>query len=112
MIRPLTLVSLLAAGGAGLYLYQVKHSVSLLDRELRAIRRQIEAAREHTEVLRAEWALLNQPDRLRQVAERHLADLAPMTPAQFVRPQELDRRLPQPVAFAGAPALFGSPLQV
>ncbi len=48
MIRPLTLVSLLAAGGAGLYLYQVKHSVSLLDRELRDVRRQIEAARERT----------------------------------------------------------------
>ncbi|GGG16431.1 hypothetical protein GCM10010964_00930 [Caldovatus sediminis] len=110
MIRPLTLVSLLAAGGAGLYLYQVKHSVSLLDRELRDLHRRIEAVREHTRVLHAEWALLNEPERLRQVAERYLSDLVPMAPAQFVRPQDLERRLPQPVAFAGAPAPFGSPL--
>jgi len=32
MIRPLTLVSLIAAAGAGLYLYQVKHAVAELDR--------------------------------------------------------------------------------
>ena len=40
MIRPLTLVSLLVAAGAGLHLYQVKHSVSLLDRELREVNRE------------------------------------------------------------------------
>ena len=39
MIRPLTLVTLCAAAGAGLYLYQVKHSVSELDRQLRDINR-------------------------------------------------------------------------
>ncbi len=38
MIRPLTLVSLIAAAGAGLYLYQVKHAVAELDRQLRDIK--------------------------------------------------------------------------
>jgi hypothetical protein len=71
MIRPVTLVSLIAAAGAGLYLYQVKHSVSMLDRELRDVNRQTEVVRERTQILRAEWALLNEPDRLRQVAQRH-----------------------------------------
>ena len=37
-------------------------------RELRDIVRRTEQARERTQVLRAEWALLNEPDRLRQVA--------------------------------------------
>ncbi|WP_456308266.1 cell division protein FtsL, partial [Roseomonas rosulenta] len=105
MIRPLTLLSMAAAAGAGLYLYQVKHSVAQLDRELRGINRQTEQARERTQVLRAEWALLNEPDRLRQVAQRHLP-LETMTPAQFVRPAEMERRLPPPRQFAGVPSLF------
>jgi hypothetical protein len=105
MIRPLTLLSMVAAAGAGLYLYQVKHSVAQLDRELRTINRQTEQARERTQVLRAEWALLNEPDRLRQVAQRHLP-LEAMTPAQFVRPAEMERRLPPPRQFAGTPSLF------
>ncbi|WP_230166868.1 hypothetical protein, partial [Roseomonas sp. CECT 9278] len=105
MIRPLTLLSMVTAAGAGLYLYQVKHSVAQLDRELRGINRQTEQARERTQVLRAEWALLNEPDRLRQVAQRHLP-LEAMTPAQFVRPAEMERRLPPPRQFAGTPSLF------
>jgi hypothetical protein len=105
MIRPLTLLTLVAAAGAGLYLYQVKHSVSQLDRELRGINRQTEQARERTQVLRAEWALLNEPDRLRQVAQRHLP-LEAMTPGQFVRMAEMERRLPSARAFAGQPSLF------
>jgi hypothetical protein len=108
MIRPLTLVSLIVAAGAGLHLYQVKHSVSMLDRELREVNRQTELVRERTQILRAEWALLNEPDRLRQVAQRHLA-LEPMAPAQFIREAELDRRLPAARPFAGPPSLFGSP---
>jgi hypothetical protein len=108
MIRPLTLVSLIAAAGAGLYLYQVKHSVSMLDRELREVNRQTEVVRERSQILRAEWALLNEPDRLRQVAQRHLA-LEPMAPAQFIREAELERRLPAARAFAGPPSLFGPP---
>lgn len=48
MFRPLTLVTLCAAAGAGLYLYQVGHSVSQLDRELRDINRRTTAgARAH-----------------------------------------------------------------
>lgn len=105
MIRPLTLVTLCAAAGAGLYLYQVKHSVSELDRQLRDINRRTEQARERTQVLRAEWALLNEPDRLRQVAQRYLP-LDAMTPTQFVRLSEMERRLPAARQFAGPPSLF------
>ncbi|MBM3588629.1 MAG: hypothetical protein FJX33_12705 [Alphaproteobacteria bacterium] len=108
MIRPVTLVSLIAAAGAGLYLYQVKHSVSMLDRELRDVNRQTEVVRERTQILRAEWALLTEPDRLRQVAQRHLA-LEPMAPAQFIREAELERRLPNARPFTGPPSLFGPP---
>lgn len=105
MIRPMTLLSLLAAAGAGLYLYQVKHSVAQLDQELRSVHRQTEQARERTQVLRAEWALLNEPERLRNVAQRHLP-LEAMAPTQFVRLHEIERRLPAPRTFAAPASLF------
>jgi hypothetical protein len=108
MIRPFTLVTATAAAVAGLYLYQVKYSVALLDRELREINRRTEEVRERTQVLRAEWALLNEPDRLRRLAEP-LLPLAPMAPTQFVRLEELARHLPPPRDFAGPPSLFGPP---
>ena len=108
MIRPLTLIGLFVFAGAAGYLFQIKHTASVLERDLRNTHRRTEAARERTQVLRAEWALLNEPERLRGVAQRHLA-LEPMTPQQFVRQAELARRLPPPAVFAGAPSLFAAP---
>jgi len=92
MIRPVTLLTLLAAMGAGLHLYQTKHAVALLDRELRTMSRQIGEAQERTVALAAEWAWLNEPERLRAVAQKHLS-LEPMQPSQFVRIAEAERRL-------------------
>ncbi|WP_203073811.1 cell division protein FtsL [Falsiroseomonas ponticola] len=108
MIRPFTFVCFAAFAGAGAWLYQVKHHVATYDRELREIRRQTEQTRDRISILRAEWALLNEPDRLRQVATRHLP-LEPMQPTQFARLAEMERRLPQAVAFAGPPNLFAPP---
>ena len=105
MIRPASFLCFCAFAAAGAWLYNVKHQVASYDKELRDIRRQIEQTRDRTMILRAEWALLNEPDRLRQVAMRHLP-LEPMQPQQFARLPEMDRRLPQVVAFAGAPNLF------
>ncbi|NGM19968.1 hypothetical protein G3576_08070 [Roseomonas stagni] len=108
MIRPFTIVCFVAFAGAGAWLYQVKHHVATYDRELRDVRRQTEQMRDRISILRAEWALLNEPDRLRQVATRHLP-LEPMQPTQFARATEMERRLPQAVAFAGPPNLFAPP---
>ncbi|WP_456305112.1 cell division protein FtsL, partial [Crenalkalicoccus roseus] len=107
MIRPLTLVTMVAAMGAGLHVYQTKHEVALLDRELRGIVRAIEEANERSLALQAEWAWLNEPERLRQAAQRHL-QLEPMQPAQFLRLADLERRLPAVVAYEGPPALFAA----
>ncbi|MGK7862983.1 cell division protein FtsL [Falsiroseomonas sp. E2-1-a4] len=105
MIRPFTILCFCAFAGAGAWLYQVKHQVATQDRELREVWRQIEQARDRTSILRAEWALLNEPGRLREVAQRHLP-LEQMQPQQFTRLPDMFRRLPQAVAFAGPPNLF------
>ncbi|WBV44218.1 hypothetical protein [Pseudoroseomonas cervicalis] len=107
MFRPLTVVAIAAFSLVGWHVYRAEEAATQLDRELRDLNRRIEQARERSQVLRAEWALLNEPERLRQVAQTHLP-LDTMTPAQFVRLADLERRLPQAVAFAGPVSLFGS----
>ena len=102
MIRPLTALSLIMAASAGLYLYQVKHRTLLLDREIAATMHETEALHAKVGLLQAEWALLNQPDRLADLATRHLA-LKPLAPTQFVPMAELERHLPPVVATSAAP---------
>ena len=94
MIRPFTCVCVLLAGGSGLYLYQSKHRAQLLDREIENTVARPQAARERTGVLRAEWTLLNDPERLAQLAGRFLS-LKTVTPGQFTTLAELDNRLPR-----------------
>lgn len=108
MIRPFTLLCFCAFAGIGAWLYQVKHQVAMKDRELVEIRRQTEQARQRLDILRAEWALLNEPGRLRQNAMRVLS-LEPMQPQHFARPTDIERRLPAAQAFAGAPDIFAPP---
>ena len=95
MIRPFTVVTMLLAAASGLYLYQSKHRVQMLDRDIGRTWKSVEEARARTGLLRAEWALLNEPDRLGELADRHLA-LKPLAPGQFISMADLERRLPPP----------------
>ncbi|RKK01870.1 cell division protein FtsL, partial [Teichococcus wenyumeiae] len=107
MFRPLTIIAITAFCVVGWNVYRAEDSARQLDRELRDLTRRIEQARDRTQVLRAEWALLNEPERLRQVAQKYLP-LETMTPAQFIRLADLGGRLPVAVAFSGPVNLFGS----
>jgi hypothetical protein len=111
MIRPLTFVALLLAGTSGLYLYQTKHRAEVLDGQITHTLRQVSAARERIGILRAEWALLNEPDRLGQLAAQHL-DLQPLQPPRFVAAADLASRIPMPTppeTLAGMPVADGTP---
>ena len=94
MIRPFTCVCFLLACGSGLYLYQSKHRVQLLDREIEKTVRATEELREQTRVLHAEWTLLNDPQRLQALADQFL-NLKTVTPGQFTSMADLDSRLPR-----------------
>jgi hypothetical protein len=95
MIRPFTFLCLAAACGSGLYLYTEKHRAEMLDRQIAHVIRQTEAARQTTSLLHAEWGLLNNPDRLRPMAEKYLS-LTTMQPAQWVQLADLGNKLPPP----------------
>ncbi|MEA2772129.1 MAG: hypothetical protein QOD93_5091 [Acetobacteraceae bacterium] len=93
MIRPLTVATLLMACGSGLYLYQSKHEVQLLDRTIERTVRDTGALREQSRLLAAEWTMLNDPERLRQFSDTYLG-LKTIAPSQFTSLADLDNRLP------------------
>jgi hypothetical protein len=82
MIRRSTLLWLLAAILVGSGLYQLKYEVQAKEERLARLNRQIQQEQEAIHVLHAEWAFLNRPDRLADLANRHL-EMTPVAPAQF-----------------------------
>ena len=96
MIRPFTCICMFMAAGTGLYLYQTKHRAQLLDREIMHTLKQTDQVRDRIGVLRGEWALLNEPERLADLAKQHLA-LRTLAPTQFVALADLATRLPAPL---------------
>ena len=95
MIRPFTLICMLLACGSGLYLYQTKHRVRMLDRDIAQTVQATTAARDRGGVLRTEWTLLNDLERLRALSDQHL-QLRPVASVQFTTLAELANRLPAP----------------
>jgi len=103
MIRPVTCLAFLLACSSGLYLYQVKHRVKVLDDRIAAVAKSTDGLREQTRMLSAEWTLLNDPERLRKLADEFL-HLQPVSPEQFTSLADLDSRLPPPMPQGAPPA--------
>jgi hypothetical protein len=93
MIRPITCICFLLACGSGLYLYQAKHRVQLLDRQIQDTVQAADKVREQSRVLHAEWTLLNDPQRLQALADQFLT-LKTVQPNQFVSAADMGSRLP------------------
>jgi len=75
-------VSLFVAGGLVLALYTVEQQVQELEGDLAGLNRSIINDEQAIHVLKAEWSLLNNPGRLRELSVRHLG-LEPMRPDQM-----------------------------
>lgn len=104
MMRAATIFWVVLAAMIGTGLFQVKHVVQEMDDELARLNRAIAAEYRNIHVLKAEWSYHNQPQRLQELAQRHL-DMQPMKPAQIARVADLARRdpaqAPAPVQTAG-----------
>lgn len=82
MKRITLLVWMLILGVSASALFYVKYSVQNLKRDLAETQRQLLADKEAMHVLEAEWSYLNQPDRLKTLAEKYLK-LQPIEVAQI-----------------------------
>jgi hypothetical protein len=92
MIRLISLIAILSLAAVSGALYKLKYKVQSLDRESLVLQRQILAEREAIRLLDADWAYLNQPDRLQVLTERHLT-LGPIDPRQFAMIASIPARI-------------------
>ncbi len=91
-------------------LYGHEHKTRMAERQIRKIEAQIGREREAMRMLRIEWAMLDNPERLERLAKRHLK-LAPVA-AQNIRPAHevlsaLAERKVQPLGRRDAASLTG-----
>lgn len=94
MIRFVTLFCAAMAAGSGLFLYTKKHETLVLNQDIRKTIEDTRRVQQQTAILRTQWALLNQPDRLSALAQRVLPDMSQVEPTQFVQLTDLQKRLP------------------
>ena len=80
--------SALVLGILAFWAYRVNYETQQAEARVEDLRYQIARERENISVLRAEWAYLNRPDRLRELAELYFPDLKlmPLNPQHFATP--------------------------
>ena len=83
LLRHTTVLFLLLAGGISMVLFSVKYQVHDLEADQERFVRELDDERRALHVLRAEWATLNDPERIRELAQVHLG-LVPIRPEQVV----------------------------
>src|SRR5688572_16650168 len=83
MLRFINICLVLGLVALACVIYQVKYQARALDAEIAVLDKRIGQERDAIAVLRAEWSLLNRPERIERLAHKHLK-LAPARPAQLV----------------------------
>ncbi len=97
MIRHTTVLFILLAGALSLVVFGVKYQVQDLEQDLKSLSREINANERSIHVLNAEWSHMNNPTRLRQMAERHL-NMQPVKASQLTQWSKFSARVPAKVS--------------
>lgn len=90
-IHIFVICSLIASAG---YAYSIKYDTLFQAEQVAKLKTKLQKERDAIAVLKAEWHLLNRPDRLQAAAERHL-DLQPLNIQQLARLSDLPSRPPR-----------------
>jgi len=107
MLRFVNICLVLGLVALAYVIYQVKYESRGLDAEIASLGKRIDEERDALAVLRAEWSLLNRPERIERLAQKYLK-LSPAKPAQLltvdtVSDRDFDRTRAE-IAAAAAPA--------
>ncbi|APX25736.1 MAG: cell division protein FtsL [Rhodobacteraceae bacterium] len=89
--------------GLAFWAYRENYETQAALDHVETLQGDIGAARARLAVLKAEWAYLNRPDRLRELAEINFdrLELMPMRPAQFGRVDQVAYPIIQPLVVSG-----------
>ena len=93
MIRLLHVIAITALIASALYAYSVKYDTLYYAEQVTKMKAKIHRERDAIAVLKAEWQLLNRPDRLQAITDKHL-DLQALDVRQLARMAELPVRPP------------------
>src|SRR5262249_59550288 len=94
MLRLVNIIVIGALVVAAAWVYEIKYSSTRQAERVAKLRGEIRRERDAIAALRAEWAQLDNPDRIQNLAKRHLT-LKPIEPTQF---DTLDHLPEKPVA--------------
>lgn len=91
MSRYLNALFILVVLVAAATVYDMKHSAEMSAEEVAALLQQIAEEREQIQLLKAEWSLLNNPDRLQGLVDRYNAylSLEPLSVEQITLLEDL-----------------------
>ncbi len=91
MLRPFDFLMIGAMLAAATVTYQIKHDTDNKAAEVRRLEAEIKLEKDTIELLRADEALLTQPNRLERLVQTYAAELqlVPTLPTQLARPMEL-----------------------
>jgi cell division protein FtsL len=103
MLRFVNICLVLGLVALAYVIYQAKYEARGLDERIAVLTKEIERERDTLAVARAEWSLLNRPERIERLAEKYLK-LVPAKPQQLVVLDEVTERDFQRVLLKGSPA--------
>src|SRR5262245_1102452 len=92
-MRVVHLIVVAALVFAAAYVYKIKFEATLQAEQVAKLRAEIRRERDAVAALRAQWAQLDNPDRIQGLSQRHL-QLKPIQPTQFDQIDRLPERAP------------------
>ncbi|MDS7597542.1 cell division protein FtsL [Agrobacterium tumefaciens] len=101
MLRTFDVILMGIMVAAAVVTYSIKHKADLKLEKVRKLEAEIKLEKDTIDLLRADWALLTQPNRLHRLVNAYQAELnlSPTLPTQLSQPRELPMlrsQLPQP----------------
>jgi len=94
MTRWLQAISVIAAAGAAVFVFQIKYRAEAVAEDAAKLQRAVDQENETLSLLEAEWSLLIQPARMQELVGRHaeLLKLQPLDPTQITKLENLPMR--------------------
>jgi hypothetical protein len=115
MIRWLQVLSVIAAAGSAVLVFQIKYRAEAVAEHAVQLQRALDQENETKSLLAAEWSLLIQPARVQDLVGRHaeLLKLQPLDPVQITKIENLPMRPtgPEPDDEAALSAILEAPAE-